>query len=159
MWDDDDDDEMSDEEFRKEHDKEEKRISSMPVMIIAKEIAELTETIVELVDPEKDKLMSIRFMLEDAYIIQAKIAGAEGGDLYNIRMGNAVLIKNAACSLLASTSLLKMEGLVEPHYLQLLRNEIEKFRLAFLDWINSFDKQNNMDDGWGIFVENAPDNF
>jgi hypothetical protein len=158
MWEEDDDEnEMSDEEYRKEFEAEKKRVDNLPVTLIAVEIDELTEHIVGLVDPEKDRLMTTQYMREDALIIRAKIAGAEAGDLYNIRMSNAVIIKNAANSLLASTSMLKHEGLVEPHYLQLLRDEIEKFRLAFLDWINSFDKTNNINDGWGIFNEGTPE--
>ncbi len=156
MWEDDDEDEMSNEEFRKQLDAKRKRIEALPVMIIAHEIKRLTDNIVGLIDGEKDELMTCRFMREDAYLIAPKIAGAEGGGLYHLRMENAVIIKKAALSLLASTSMAKAEGLVEPHYLQLLRDEIEKFRLAFLDWINSFDKQNNIDDGWGIFIEDAP---
>jgi hypothetical protein len=153
MWD--DDDEMSDEEFQKYQNEKRMRIESLPVMMIAHEIIRLTQRIVELIDKENDPLMTASYMMQDAYVLAPKIAGAEGGRLYRIRMENAVIIKKAACNLLASTAMVEAEGLVEPQYLQLLRDEIEKFRLAFLDWINSFDKTDNIDDGWGIFVEGA----
>jgi hypothetical protein len=92
-------------------------------------------------------------MMEDIMIINAKLRGAEAGDLYSIRMENAVIIKTHAVSLLTATSGLKMIGLSTNKYLQLLRDEIEEFRKLFLDWINSFDKTNDIPDGWGLFYD------
>ncbi|MES2778715.1 MAG: hypothetical protein V4651_02355 [Bacteroidota bacterium] len=92
-------------------------------------------------------------MMEDVMIINAKLRGAEGGDLYSIRMENAVIIKVHAMSLLTATSGLKMMGLSNNKYLQLLRDEIEEFRKLFLEWINSFDKTNDIPDGWGLFYD------
>lgn len=90
-------------------------------------------------------------MMEDAMIINAKLRGAEAADLYSLRMENAVVIKIHAVSLLTATSGLKMMGLSNNKYLQLLRDEIEAFRILFVDWVNSFDKTNDIADGWGLF--------
>jgi hypothetical protein len=92
-------------------------------------------------------------MMEDVMIMNAKIRGAEAGDLYSIRMENAVIIKTHAVSLLTATSGLKMMGLSNNKYLQLLRDEIEEFRKLFLEWIQSFDKTNDIPDGWGLFFD------
>jgi hypothetical protein len=92
-------------------------------------------------------------MMEDVMIISAKLRGAEAVDLYSIRMENAVIIKTHAVSLLTATSGLKMMGLSNNKYLQLLRDEIEAFRKLFVDWINSFDKTNDIPDGWGLFFD------
>lgn len=92
-------------------------------------------------------------MMEDVMLINAKLRGAEGGDLYSIRMENAVIIKIHAVSLLTATSGLKMMGLSNNKYLQLLRDEIEEFRKLFLEWINTFDKANDIPDGWGLFSD------
>ncbi len=92
-------------------------------------------------------------MMEDVMIMNAKLRGAEAADLYSIRMENAVIIKTHAVSLLTATSGLKMMGLSNNKYLQLLRDEIEAFRLLFVDWINSFDKTNDIPDGWGLFFD------
>jgi hypothetical protein len=92
-------------------------------------------------------------MMEDVMIMNAKLRGAEAGDLYSIRMENAVIIKTHAVSLLTATSGLKMIGLSNNKYLQLLRDEIEEFRKLFLEWINSFDKTNDIPDGWGLFYD------
>jgi hypothetical protein len=92
-------------------------------------------------------------MMEDVMLINSKLRGAEAGDLYSIRMENAVIIKTHAVSLLTATSGLKMMGLSNNKYLQLLRDEIEEFRKLFVDWINTFDKTNNIPDGWGLFYD------
>jgi hypothetical protein len=92
-------------------------------------------------------------MMEDVMIISAKLRGAEAADLYSIRMENAVIIKTHAVSLLTSTSGLKMMGLSNNKYLQLLRDEIEAFRHLFVSWINTFDKTNDIPDGWGLFFD------
>ncbi len=41
-----------------------------------------------------------RYISENAMIIPAKIAGAKGGDLYGIRMGNAAIIWKVACEIM-----------------------------------------------------------
>jgi hypothetical protein len=90
-------------------------------------------------------------MLSDAGTLSSKIANAEGGDFYTLRMENAVLVKVAARNLLAQTSGLRMLGLSEPHYLQLLRDEVEEFRLLFVEWVTGFDKSKDIRDDWGLF--------
>jgi hypothetical protein len=120
----------------------------LPVFIKAREIGEITRTIVETIDSEKDLFNLKEFMLTNAYILGAKIAAAEGGDLYSIRMENAVLIKIAARELLTQTTMCKHERLCNQQYLHLLRDEIENFRQLYLAWIQTFDKSNDIEDGW-----------
>jgi hypothetical protein len=121
---------------------------NLPVFIKAREIGEITRTIVETIDSEKDIFKMKEFMLSNAYLLGAKIAAAEGGDLYSIRMENAVLIKIAAKELLTQTTMCRHEKLCNQEYLQLLREEIENFRHLYLEWIRTFDKLNDIDDGW-----------
>ncbi len=90
-------------------------------------------------------------MMEDVMVINAKLRGAEAVDLYSQRMENAVVIKIHAVSLLTATSGLKMMGLSNNKYLQLLRDEIEVFRKLFVEWVTSFDKTNDIPDDWGLF--------
>jgi hypothetical protein len=122
----------------------------MPVFLKAREIADITRTMCELIDEEKDELHMRELMLENAYILSAKIAGAEGGDLYSIRFDNATIIKLHARELLAQTSLLRAEKLVEERYIDMLRAEIEEFRVLFIEWVKSFDKNNDIKDEWDI---------
>ena len=72
----------------------------LPIYKKAQEIVDLVRKIADLI-PEDDKMLNsiMGFILEDAYIIPAKIAGAEGGDLYDIRMENAAIIRKSARNL------------------------------------------------------------
>ena len=124
------------------------KYEKLPVFIKAREIGDITRTIVDTIDSEKDLFNMKEYMLTNAYLLGAKIAAAEGGDLYSIRMENAVLIKIAARELLTQTTMCKHEKLCNQEYLQLLRNEIENFRHLYLAWIKTFDKSNDVADGW-----------
>lgn len=152
MWEDDDDDEP---DFDPEE--ERRKLESKPIFQKAEEIRELAQRIVETMDkndPESEIQSSL--MLEDSMIIPAKIAGAEAMDDFILKMENAVIIKIHARSLLTRTSSLKYLELVDPEYLQLLRDEIETFRLLFKEWVATFHIDTTKEgDGWGLFV---PDN-
>lgn len=168
-WDDDDDDfdmndfdfNPDDEELRKEMDAENERIDNLPIVKKAEELYQLVNSLVETIDG-KDANEDVpgemlehykSMMLEDVMIISAKIQGAEGGDLYTLRMENAVIIKIHARSLLTHTSGLKMLGYPNHEYLQILRVEIDEFRKLFIEWVNSFDKANDIEDEWGTLFK------
>ncbi|TDE44518.1 hypothetical protein E0I26_08105 [Flavobacterium rhamnosiphilum] len=91
-------------------------------------------------------------MLENAMIIPAKIAGAEAGDLYDLRMENAAIIRKAARELYVQAGSLRFEeGITDKDYIILLRKEIDEFRLLFIDWVAGFDMWNYIKDEWGLF--------
>lgn len=91
-------------------------------------------------------------ILEGALIISAKIAGAFNENmLYDVKMQNATIIRKEARSILATTSGLKMCGFKELDYLELIRNEIEEFRILFAEWVKTFDQWNYCIDRWGLF--------
>jgi hypothetical protein len=140
-------DDFDEEEFNCEQ----KQKRELPVYIKAMELVDIIKSIVGLIDPEKDQLHLVERMMEKAYTIPAKIAGAEGGDLFSIRFDNATIIKLTARELLYETSLLKASQLCDEQYVELLRNEIDEFRILFLDWVKSFDKTNDIEeDDWDI---------
>lgn len=87
----------------------------------------------------------------DSMMIPAKIAGAEGGDYYDIRMENAAIIRKSARDLILGLRGLEMCGYNEPKYFDLLRAEIEEFRKLFLVWVDGFDRKRYYVDEWGIF--------
>ena len=155
MFDDEDDDfDFNEEDFDpSEFQREQERIHNLPIYKKAMEIASITQAICESIDPKQDELDIRSMMLENAYIIGSKISGAEGGDLYTLRMENAVIIKIHARELHAQTSFCHAEGLSNNHYLQVLRDEIEHFKLLFIEWVKSFDKANDIRDDWGLFYD------
>lgn len=118
----------------------------------AKEIFEIISEISDLVPEDNDFLQMVTSqMLGDAMLIQAKIAGAEAGDLYDIRMENAVFIRKAAHDLMVVKHSFAHQGFAHADYFDIVRDRIEEFRLLFLEWVESFDKTNYIIDRWGLF--------
>ena len=73
-------------------------LQHFPLYQKAKQIFKITQGLVEIVPADNEFLQetTVRFMLEDAMIIPAKIAGAQGVDLYDLKMENATIIRKAA---------------------------------------------------------------
>ena len=105
----------------------------------------LEETELDLLRYHADRLRN------DAMLICPKIAGAEKGDLYAIRMENATIIRKAGHELQTGCSGLEMWGFKHTEYLELLRKEIEEFRVLFAEWVQTFDPWNYSLDHWGLF--------
>lgn len=125
----------------------------LPIYKKGREIIDLVRQIAALIpDEEESHLSHIKhIMLEDAYLLCAKIANAEGGDLYDIRMENAAIIRKSAHSLMIQYHSLKIFGFEHAEYFLMVKALIEEFRLLFIDWVASFDKSNYCIDRWGLF--------
>ena len=125
----------------------------MPIMIKALEILKLAEGLDKLIPEDNEYLQATRgFMLENAYVIPAKIAGAEGRNLYDLRMENAAIIRKAARELSVQAGSLRFEkGINANDYISLIRNEIDNFRELFIEWVAGFDKNEYIPDSWGLF--------
>jgi hypothetical protein len=126
---------------------------SLPIYLKAEQILKLTEALIQIVPKEDEFLQetSVRFMMQDALIIAPKIAGAEAADLYDLRMENAAIIRKAARDLYVHAGSLRYHGIKNVEYIELLRNEIDEFRLLFIDWVAGFDVWNYIKDDWGLF--------
>ena len=84
-------------------------------------------------------------------MLTAKIASAEGGDLYDLRMENAAVIRKAARDLMVQNQSLEMFGFEHVEYYSIVSDLIEEYRLLFIDWVAGFDKSNYIVDRWGLF--------
>ena len=141
-----------------------------PLMDKAMEIRELVDLILEAAPEEVEEKApergrkkteddfrreSLRAQMDEMYgasiLIPAKVAGAEGGDVYDIRMENATLIRKAARELVVGLRGLEIFGYDEPRYFDLLREEVEEFRKLFVAWVQAFDKNRFIADDWGLF--------
>ena len=125
----------------------------LPIYKKAELIVQLVHSLVASL-PENDAYIqgTKHLMLEDAMIMNAKIAGAEGGDLYSIRMQNATIIRDHALHLFVQVDSLRFhESYKDLEYVKLIRNEIKAFRLLFIEWVDGFDKANYVWDDWGLF--------
>ena len=98
------------------------------------------------------------YVLENAYLLGAKLAGARSSTDFGHRLEMAVLVKRAACELQTqATFLSSLAGANLPaEYVAALRAEVEEFRLLFIPWVASFDPTNHDDDGWGLFARLRP---
>ena len=126
---------------------------NLPIYQKAELIYQLVESLMTTLADDDDFIQNTKeLMRADAMLITAKIAGAEGGDLYSIRMQNAALIREYAMHLYVQVGSLRFqENYTDLEYVKLIRKEIEEFRLLFIDWVNGFDTNNHIWDEWGLF--------
>jgi hypothetical protein len=122
----------------------------IPVYKKAQELFDLAEVIADsLKEDEMKEHLSVQ-MLSNAAMVQAKIAGAEGGGLYSLRMQNAVLIKLAVQDMFNAVSFASMVEINEEDYVDLMRDKVDEFRLVFNEWVRGFDKTYDIPDNWAI---------
>lgn len=126
---------------------------NLPIYKKAELIFQLVQSLVASLPEDDDYIQNTKhLMLEDAMIMNAKIAGAEGGDLYSIRMQNAAIIRDHVMHLYVQVGSLRFhENYKDLEYVKLIRSEIDAFRLLFIEWVEGFDKENHIWDEWGLF--------
>lgn len=136
--------------------------NKLPVFKKAIEIQDLIDHLINAVeqtdidfeeDIQAEMIKSnISYLRENSTIIPAKIAGAADEDmLYDIRMENAAIIRKAAREIITDVRGIQMHGFKDIEYLDLLRKEIEEFRVLFAEWVKTFDCWNYVIDRWGLF--------
>ena len=121
---------------------------------LAHHIAELAakSEVTTDIDLERNVLKDYAgYIMEDASKIAPKIAGASGDQIYDLKMENAAIIRKAARELSVHMTALEMYGFKETDYCDLLRAEIEEFRILFAEWVKTFDPWNYIIDRWGLF--------
>ena len=129
------------------------KFTNIPIYNKAFEIFKMIEGLAVAL-PEDDEFIqsSKDIMREDVMIIMSKIAGAEGGNEYTIRMQNAAIIRDHAMSLYVRVGGLRMHESFKDHeYVKLIRKEIDEFKALFVEWKNSFDASNHYWDEWEMF--------
>lgn len=135
-------------------DGEEDKIDPKELLIYKKgeEIFKVVDQICQLIDDNDQYLGHIKcIMLEDAMLLTVKVAGAEGGQLYDIRIECAAIIRKAARELMIQNHSLEMFGFEHVEYFQIVRDLLEEYRLLFIDWVAKFDKWDYIIDRWGLF--------
>lgn len=134
----------------------------LPLFRKAEELRTLVEHLVKVIEKTdievKENIQiemitdNLQFMRKNAMLIPAKIAGASSDEMpYDIRMENATLIRKAAKELSTDLVFLEMNGYKDVEYLNLLRDEINEFRILFAEWVKTFDIWNYHIDRWGLF--------
>lgn len=135
-------------------------VVNTPLYMKAMEIQNLVDHIVKTVqntDFDANEMVTswiesnLKYMSENSLIIPTKIAGAQGVDMYDLKMENATIIRKAAQELITDARGIQMNGFKDTEYLDLLRDEIEKFRILFAEWVKTFDPWDYIIDRWGLF--------
>lgn len=147
--------------FEYEENEELDNFKKLPVYTKAVEITDIVDKIASFINESIDKdlenieLLMAKSYIDDivsnAYIIVAKIAGAEAVELYDLKMENASIIRKSAREISTNCTGLKMFEIKGFDYLDLLREEIESFRIEFAVWVKTFDPWNYSIDKWGLF--------
>lgn len=148
-------------------DNNEINFKDLPLFKKAMELSNIVDRILEPIEhddlaetseqePHKEMLThffqsSKDHMLNNALIIPAKIAGAHGVDLYDIKMESAAIIRKAARELITDARGLQMSGYPAVEYLDLLREDVDQFRILFAQWVQDFDPNAYTIDRWGLF--------
>ncbi|MFD1613539.1 hypothetical protein [Gelatiniphilus marinus] len=96
---------------------------------------------------------NLQYLRENAIIIPSKIAGAADQDMfYDIKMENATIIRKAARELITDAKAIQMHGFKDIEYLDLLRIEVDAFRILFAEWVKTFNRKYYITDRWeGLF--------
>ena len=133
---------------------EKENLRNMPLYEKAMEILKIVERLTNLVPEENKVLFEVsRNMYTDALQLAPKIAGAEDVDLYDIKMENAAVIRKCAREIYVQCNsfLIFGDDFKEAEYLDILRAEIEEFRVLFAEWVKTFDQWDYIIDRWGLF--------
>lgn len=89
-------------------------------------------------------------ILGDAFQVAVKIKSSDAG-LYIIRMENASIIRKNAQFIKSSMLTMMAEEVIEEEYGKVIRDEIDKFRQLFRQWVSTFQKD-EYEDEWGLFI-------
>lgn len=111
------------------------KLQKFPLYQKAEQIFKITQGLVEIIPADNEFLQetTARFMMENAMIIPAKIAGAQAVELYDLKMENAAIIRKAARELYVQAGSLRFEeDILDKDYILLMRKEIDEFRLLFI---------------------------
>ena len=144
-----------------EEDHNSESIKNLPIYQKALEILDLVLKISDFMNDEaNDKVQGVEYqfvkfhideMKSNAFLIPAKISGASAVELYDIKMENATLIRKAAIEIMVGCNGFQNHGLQGLEYLELLRSEIDEFRVLFAEWVKSFNQWDYIIDRWGLF--------
>ena len=123
-----------------------------PIFKKSQEILDTLRTITDLIPEENEHLeFTKQHILENIYTIQAKLAGAYSVRIWDLKMENAAIIRKCARELMVLQHSLKAFEFEEADYYQIVRRQLEEFRLLFRDYVATFNPKHFIVDEWGLF--------
>lgn len=149
-----DEEDFNDEEAESDFQAEQQRKRNHPLYKQSKEVIQVVRALIESIKDEGLKEMYGSTMTESAYIISAKLSSALTTELYTLAMQNAAIIRDHAEYIRISTSGLHMLDESHTEYIVVLREEMEKFRALFREWVKEIQQlEDEIEDEWGLFTK------
>jgi len=129
-----------------------KKVQDLSIYKKGEEILDIIHQIGKLIPKDNTPLQQIKSnMYNDAMQLTVKVAFAESGGLYDLKMQCAAIIRKAAHDLLLTNNTLEMFGFKKNEYFDIVNDLIEEYRVLFIDWVAGFDQWNYIVDRWGLF--------
>lgn len=156
-WDDftEENDGLSEEEQReleRREAEEEERVDNHPLSLQAAEIMDMIDVLLDTASDDDSRNMFGSTLRESATIIMAKLASGLRSDSYLICMQKAAIIRDHAEYLRLSNHMLSNLNTFDPKYIRAFREEMEKFRMLFIDWVAEIrEMDDDIEDEWGLF--------
>ena len=152
---DEDDFDFSDEdlnEFEKQRKAEEERIKKHPLYSQGQEILHIIRALLDSVNDDDNSFRET--LLESAMLINAKLFPMMQAESYVYSMQNAAIIRSHAEYLRISNHSLKRLKGIDQTYVQMFREEMEKFRVLFYEFMGVIKKidRDEPADEWGLFI-------
>lgn len=94
--------------------------------------------------------MTEKLILENVLLIPTKIVAAEGGDMYVLRMENASIIRTQCRQIVDQVNYAEMTGIGNEDYAKVVLDEMEKFKILFIEWVSHFERD-EFEDEWGLY--------
>jgi hypothetical protein len=152
---DDEDFEFSEEEnaeFEREQTEERAKLKKHPLLKQAKEINTIVDALLTTCNDPQEELYG-NTLRESAMIIVAKLSSGLRSNNYLLCMQNAAIIREHGEYLRLSNHLLNHSGAFDEKYVTMFREEMENFRLLFMEWAKEIRKmENDVQDEWGLFL-------
>jgi hypothetical protein len=129
-----------------------KKVENLPIYVKGEEILDLIYHIGKLIPKDDTPLQKVKAsMYNDAMQLTVKVASAESGQLYDLKMQCAAIIRKAAQDLMLINNSLEMLGFKHVEYIKIMSDLIEEYRLLYIEWVARFDQGNHVVDRWGLF--------
>jgi hypothetical protein len=150
--------EFSDEEnaeFEKEQKEEAHRLKTHPLFVQAKEVLHIVDVLLDTCQDEMVKKSFTETLGESATIILAKLSSGLTSKSYVQCMQKASIIRDHAEYMRLSNHMLSHLKAIDPKYIKLFREEMEKFRELFKLWASEIHKMepDYEDEDWGLFIK------
>ncbi|SDC48634.1 hypothetical protein [Niabella drilacis] len=105
---------------------------------------------------EQEQTHPVHLMMQHISVASAKLSGAKMlYDVYHALMENAVLVKVNLTELKVQLFAAKEFYKGNREYLEVIKEEVEAFRLLFIQWVKTFDKTKDYPDEWHLFNDPA----